>query len=109
MSTGLTRNQIRGRLAALFAGLEGIQAAYGFGSFFRSGTYADIDIVVVFGPTCLEPLPVFNVLLTLTDKLSETIGVRIDITPLTDREFNQKPLLESDSLIPIYQLRCAEA
>lgn len=109
MNTGPTRSQIEIQLAELFEGLAGIQAAYGFGSFFRHKSYSDIDIVVVFSADCIETLPVFNAALKRTEALGQTIGVRFDVTPLTEREFKRKPLLESDSLVPLYQRGVAEA
>jgi predicted nucleotidyltransferase len=82
---------------------------YGFGSIFRSYSYSDIDIAVVFSPRCAETLPPYTIFLRLITEFGKVLGVRFDVTPLTDREFQQKPLLESDSLVLLYLRERTEA
>lgn len=102
MSIGTTRSQIEQELQSIAAPLTGVLALYGFGSFFRSEIFSDIDLVLVFTADCRNTLAVFENFLERLRPLSDAVGTRFDVTPLTLAEFDRKPLRESESLIPIF-------
>lgn len=108
MSAGLMSCQIDSLLSSVFVGTEGIDAAYGFGSYFRGEKFHDIDVVVVLSDCLVNPVAMFNLLQEKLEVVRETFGVRVDLTPLTADEFRSRPLLESDRLVPIFERLCAK-
>ena len=85
--------------------VDSIEAVYGFGSFFRSIAYNDIDILLVFGKQCQDCLDVYYKFKSSIDLLSSKIGIKFDLTPLTQSEFISHPLIENNSLILLYKGR----
>lgn len=102
MNTGITRSQIEAQLRDLMRELENVDALYGFGSFFRSTEYNDIDLVVVISCSRHEQVRAYEEIIEACAPLSRRIGARFDITPLTPTEFVEKPLYEMQNLVPIY-------
>lgn len=80
-----------------------LYGVFGFGSFFRSDEYNDIDILLVSMPDANSPLDTYLEAKRSLDMLSNKIEVQIDITFLTYSEFLSKPLLEHDNL---YEVLC---
>lgn len=78
---------------------------FGFGSFFRSHVYNDIDILIVVNDDCKLPLEEFYVVKSVLDDIEKKYNVVIDITYLSYTEYSRKPLLESDFLIDIITAR----
>lgn len=76
-------------------------SVFGFGSFFRSASYNDIDILVVVNDNCNLPLQEFYIVKNILSKIEIEYNVLIDITYLSYTEYARKHLLESDSLIDI--------
>lgn len=74
---------------------------FGFGSFFRSDSYNDVDILIVFNNNCNLPLQEFYIVKNLLSKIEVEYDILIDITYLSYTEYARKPLLESDFLIDI--------
>lgn len=109
MNTGPTKSQIKAEVCTLATEIPGIDSVYGFGSFFRSNIYADIDLVIVFTKDCHNTLAAFEAFLLGSNALGNRLHVKFDVTPLTRNEFARKPLRESDSLVPIYRQLSAEA
>jgi hypothetical protein len=102
MNTGITKSQIEAQLRDLMRGLKNVDALYGFGSFFRSAEYNDIDLVVVISCSRHEQVRIYEEIIDACGPLSKRIGLRFDITPLTPSEFAEEPLREMKSLVPIY-------
>ena len=99
MSIGITINEIKTAIRLAIADLPEVNAAYGFGSFFRGeAVYGDIDVLVVASPHCGDTL----ILYYLVRKRLKAIGDLFDLTLLTYGEFQRKPLLEHDSLTEVY-------
>ena len=74
---------------------------FGFGSFFRSDSYNDIDILVVVNDSCNLPLQEFYTVKSLLSEIEAEYNILIDITYLSYTEYGRKHLLESDFLIDI--------
>lgn len=74
---------------------------YGFGSFFRSAVANDCDILLVVNSNCedlgLLHADLYGVFMLLSEKLS----VVFDLTILTEREHQRKPLREHDVLVSL--------
>lgn len=78
-----------------------IVEVYGFGSFFRSNTFNDIDIAIVTNSTKDNLLETYYSTEKIMEKVSLNIGIKIDFLLFTKEEFEQKPLLESDRMTTI--------
>lgn len=91
-------------IRSAIADLPDVQAAYGFGSFFRGEAGCrDIDVVVMAASHCEDTLALFY----LVRRRLEAIGDLFDLTLLTHEEFQRQPLLEHGSLTEVY-VRCEE-
>lgn len=85
--------------------MHDIYGIYGFGSFFRSPVFNDIDILVVAEPNVSSPLELYYQVKRSLQKVSKELNVEIDITFLLHSEFQGRPLIEMDTL---YQISGAE-
>ena len=94
-------DEIKKEIRSTITGWPDICAAYGFGSFFRSEPFNDIDVLLVVQPVGPSSLRTYYNLKTAFDGLSERFGIQFDITVLTEREFSERPLRDMDSLVPI--------
>lgn len=83
--------------------VSGINAVYGFGSFFRGEAYNDIDVVAVASPLCRNYLSTYFEFRNKIDSVGTQLDVTFDITFLTEREFAERPLLEMDQLVEVFQ------
>jgi predicted nucleotidyltransferase len=100
MNSGHIIKKIKKEIQSITAELHDIYGVYGFGSFFRSDRYNDIDILIVASPVCEDTLSLFYLAKERLQEIDQSID--IDITLLTYSEFLTKPLLEMDSLTEIY-------
>jgi predicted nucleotidyltransferase len=103
MSTGLTIKKIKTEIQNTLSGQHNLFGVYGFGSFFRSTKYNDIDLLLVSRKTSPSPLEDYYATKKELDLLSERIGIQIDITFLTYVEYLRKPLREMDKLVVIIE------
>ena len=94
---------IRTEIQNISSGVDGLVAVFGFGSFFRGQKYKDIDLVLVLSEDCKNGLLTYYRMKAALDGISKEIGIVFDLTPFTQREFLNRPLRESDQLIPLYK------
>jgi hypothetical protein len=80
-----------------------LAAVYGFGSFFRRTAYRDIDILAVAIMGCRNHLRAYYDFQRGAAHIGHKLSVSIDITFLTAREYQERPLLEMDTLIELYR------
>lgn len=80
-----------------------VVGVYGFGSFFRSNTFNDIDIAIVTDSNEADLLHTHRSVAKTIEGISQEVGSKIDFLLFTKEEFDQKPLLESGSMILIFQ------
>ncbi len=85
-------------IASIITEVE-IDAIYGFGSFFRSDVFSDIDIVIVCNSKIEKLADTHRKIGGLLGFISSKIGIPIDFTLLTHREFDSRLLREHDALI----------
>jgi len=78
-------------------------AVYGFGSAFRSESFADVDILAIFDSDSSESFVDYLEFVKAVKNLQSHLGTKIDITALTISEAARKPLRESNELIPLYK------
>ncbi|WP_232297987.1 hypothetical protein [Nitrosospira sp. NpAV] len=71
-------------------------------------TYRDIDILVVSTRECRNHLQVYYDFQQGAARIGSKIGVPIDITFLTAREYRERPLLEMDTLTELYRRQANE-
>lgn len=82
--------------------LTDVLAVYGFGSYFRSTSYSDIDLIVVSTDKTKDELSVYQQLLDDLGGIAKKYSVLLDLTYLKYSEFSDAPILEKDSLVEIY-------
>lgn len=76
-------------------------AVYGFGSFFRCENASDCDLLLVVSNECPD-LGLLHAKLHHTFyELGRNLSLVFDLTVLTEREHQRKPLKEHDILVPI--------
>jgi predicted nucleotidyltransferase len=86
----------------MLASHEYVKSAWGFGSFFRSASYSDIDVLVVVECERDVLLATSRTLRFAFGDVKAAMGVPIDLLILTSREFQERPLREMDELAPLY-------
>lgn len=80
-----------------------LYGVFGFGSFFRSTEYNDIDLVLVSMPNAQSPLRVYQDARQSLKVLALKLNVEFDVTFLTFSEHQAKPLLEHNMLVEIWR------
>jgi predicted nucleotidyltransferase len=80
----------------------GVEEVYGFGSFFRGEAFHDIDLVLVVSPDVAGSVALFYELKEKFDQLAASLGAAFDLTVLTRKEFNERPLRDMDQLVRLY-------
>lgn len=105
MSSGPTLAGIKREIQSIVETIPPVLSVWGFGSFFRSEPFNDVDIVMVLH--CSRELLVGLVkdVKRKLAKLEDEIGVKFDVLILTPDEFESRPLRDMDQLAHIYQ-RC---
>jgi predicted nucleotidyltransferase len=101
MNSGITKNQIKIELSRSLEGISEVEAVFGFGSFFRDEPFNDVDLALVFSDNCVDPLPAFERVMSRLKAAEENLGVRLHVTPLTAKEFQERPLLDHERLVPL--------
>jgi predicted nucleotidyltransferase len=79
-----------------------IAGIYGFGSFFRSHDYNDVDLLVIATRDCENSLATYYRLQDSLAILGAKFGVHFDMTFLTSREYHEAPLREKHRLVPLF-------
>ncbi len=74
---------------------------YGFGSFFRFHNPSDCDLLLVIKNDCSNLASIHSELSKYFHKIGKKLGVKFDLTILTEREDSRKPLMEHNKLIPL--------
>jgi predicted nucleotidyltransferase len=102
MISGLTIKRIKTEIQIILADSEFVASAWGFGSFFRSSKYNDIDVLVVVECDRNVLLNVSNAIRSAFSDLEASVGVSLDLLILTSREFMERPLIEMDRIVLLY-------
>lgn len=76
-------------------------AVYGFGSFFRGKDANDCDLLLVVENDCEDLGRLHAELSRSFLSLGEKLLVLFDLTILTEREHQRRPLREHDILVPM--------
>ena len=100
-NSGLTTERIGTEIQIIISSRRDIIAVFGFGSFFRSQVYNDIDLLVVAAPHCEKPLDAYYGFCARALELGIRLGVLFDVTFLTSSEYNERPLREMDCLVAL--------
>ncbi len=88
-------------ICALARGSSEIVAVYGFGSFFRTSTPNDCDLLVVVKSE-LKNGNIHKEIHKLFCQLASSTTLPIDLVIVTTDEFPTIPLIERDNLYPIF-------
>lgn len=89
--------------------LRKIISVHGFGSAFRSTTYNDIDLLVVFESHTPNAFNEYIEFLRATECLQSSLGSIIDVTALTATEAAEMPLRENNRLVALYKRKTIAA
>ena len=95
------RKKIKTEIHSRLQDRHELYGVFGFGSFFRSKNFNDVDILVVVKDSCEFPLKEFYEVKKVLNEIGTNFDIPIDITYLSFTEYARKPLRESDSLVPI--------
>lgn len=82
-----------------------IACIYGFGSFFRSPDFNDIDLIAVSSKNEKDELEIYRRLLQDLDLMATKFQTKFDLTYLKFSEFEYAPILERGALIEIYKAK----
>lgn len=88
--------------------LEAILALYGMGSFFRSDTFNDLDLVAVVDCSLSELVDQAERIHSAFRNLGAQLGVPIDLTIFTPSEFLSAPLRDMSTLKKLYDRHSPE-
>lgn len=80
-----------------------VDAAYGFGSFFRNEKFNDIDLLVVATKDCKDGLATYYAIRRRLQALASRLKFKLHLTFLTAKEFKSRPLLEMDHLVALWR------
>jgi predicted nucleotidyltransferase len=79
--------------------VDEIVGIWGFGSFFRSNNFNDVDILVIVECKNVELLNVTKIIRANFQTVARELRCSLDVTILTQREFEEQPLREMDQLV----------
>jgi hypothetical protein len=79
-----------------------VVAGFGFGSFFRSDNAADCDLLLVIGDQTRERGRLHRDLTSYLGSVGQRLGIRFDLTILTESEHQTEPLLEDGALVQLF-------
>lgn len=99
------RKKIETEIRSRLQDRSNLFGVFGFGSFFRSKNFNDVDLLVVVHDICESPLKEFYDVKEILDEIGSKLGLQIDITYLSYTEYARKPLRESNYLVPIVKIK----
>jgi len=82
--------------------LNGLQALYGMGSFFRGESYSDIDFVAVVDCQRDALVELGQQIRGAVHEECAALGAATDVIVFTAEEFHSKPLRDMSSLVQVY-------
>lgn len=101
MNSGHTIKKIKKEILCIHSRHHDLLEAYGFGSFFRSEEANDCDLLLVVSNDCIDLGRLHAELSKAFRLLGSRLSLPFDLTILTEREHQRKPLREHDILIPL--------
>jgi predicted nucleotidyltransferase len=102
MISGDIINEMMTEIRGILSTTDEIISVWGFGSFFRDAAQAkDIDLLAVVDRGDLD-LDLVRAVRVGFQSLGFMLGRNVDLTILTYNEFQEKRLLEMESLIPLF-------
>lgn len=78
-----------------------IKCVYGFGSFFRNEPFNDIDLLFVVSASDSQLAELHRTLCVLLIEIENVVGICIDFTVLTEKEFSSRPLRDHTKLVSL--------
>ncbi len=102
MNTGIIKSEMIKEIRSGFTGKSNIYGVFGFGSFFRSEQYDDVDVLVVAKDGLKDGIKEYDESQAVLDEVGKKNNLPIEMIFLTFEEYESKPLREMDSLTKIY-------
>jgi predicted nucleotidyltransferase len=78
-----------------------LKGVYGFGSYFRSQSFRDCDVLLVIADASPNPGRLHSELSSSFTKLGTKLGITFDVTILTETEHSRAPLREHPALVTL--------
>ncbi|GAB5471475.1 MAG: hypothetical protein Kilf2KO_45050 [Rhodospirillales bacterium] len=100
MTAGCTVVKMKREIQFIIQELPDIKEVYGFGSFFRSQYFNDIDLLFVLSCDDRSLLAVSKEVRFLISDASTKLGFTLHPLILTEREFGEAPLRDMHELMP---------
>ena len=107
MTSGVTIAKTKTAIQTTSVKIEAILSVWGFGSFFRSKSFKDIDLLVVTDSSDDDLLQTSKAIRIAFRDVECELRVPLDITILTEREYDERPLREMDQLRRLYSRKSA--
>jgi hypothetical protein len=82
--------------------LDGLEALYGMGSYFRGESFHDVDFVAVVAHEPLILVDMGSVIRRCLQSFRTKLLADVDVTVLTSLEFDQNPLRDIAILVPLF-------
>ncbi|HDX8368803.1 TPA: hypothetical protein RQN08_004106 [Aeromonas dhakensis] len=101
MNSGNTISKIKMGIQSISINNSNLLSVYGFGSFFRSDTPNDCDLLLVVKDTSFGLGQLHAVLCQAFEELGAKLKIKFDLTILTEREHKRRPLREHDQLVEL--------
>lgn len=92
---------MRTGILSILTAASDVIAVHGIGSFFRSQTANDVDLVLVLRNGTADPGAAHVELHDMFRKLGNQMGVTFDLTVLLESELAQRLLVEQNSLVEL--------
>lgn len=98
LSIGLITSAIKKEILSTTLVRNGLDAVYGFGSFFRGDAFNDIDLLAVASEASVNNLATYYDFRSSLARLSSDIGTPFHLTLLTVEEFLSRPLRDMSEI-----------
>lgn len=101
MTSGITTRKMTKEIQNIHINEKDLISIYGFGSFFRTRTPNDCDLLLIINNNCTDLGSTHEHLSKIFSDLGDQLLISFDLTILTEKEHEGQPLIEHNVLIPI--------
>src|SRR5882724_4823602 len=88
-------------IQSILSSVPELRGVYGFGSFFRRESFRDCDLLLVIADDSPNPGRLHSELSSSFSEIGEKLGIKFDVTVLTETEHLHAPLREHATLVTL--------